>query len=276
MSHGMSVIDLDLTESPSQPAGSSWTNWSDTAGMVASIGCAIHCAAMPFVIAYLPALGLSFLADEAFHKWMALGCFLIALMAFVPGLRTHGRLTPVLIGSVGLVMISVAAFGFAGECCAACEANSVPAAQAELALAESDVTLVESDDSDLSTAEGAVCTEGCCPLCAAAESDSAVVSEISAPSSLVLSDNELPSEAAESEIMTSSIMSSSLIGSIVPWAHTARRVCAGHSSPAQSPIRLSLWLLQHRNSGDRDGRVVMTQVGRRAQPSTAVSFAQSQ
>ena len=79
---------------------------------------------MPFVIAYLPTLGLSFLADEAFHQWMAVGCFAIALMAFVPGLRKHGRLTPVIIGSLGLVMISVAAFGFAGQCCASCDSET--------------------------------------------------------------------------------------------------------------------------------------------------------
>ncbi|MFO0915802.1 MAG: MerC domain-containing protein [Pirellulales bacterium] len=96
--------------------------------MAASIGCAVHCAAMPFLIAYLPALGLSFLADEAFHKWMAVGCFVIALTAFIPGLRKHGRLTPVIIGSVGLVMTSIAAFGFAGECCTACGVGATSAA----------------------------------------------------------------------------------------------------------------------------------------------------
>ena len=99
------------------------SGWGDWVGVLASVGCAIHCAAMPFVIAYLPTLGLSFLADEAFHKWMAVGCFAIASMAFVPGLQKHGRLTPVIIGSFGLVMISVPAFGFAGQCCASCDSE---------------------------------------------------------------------------------------------------------------------------------------------------------
>ena len=127
--------------------------WSDWVGVVASIGCAIHCAAMPFVIAYLPALGLSFLADEAFHKWMALACFVIALTAFIPGLRKHGRLTPVAVASVGLVMISVAAFGFAGECCPACEsAASGGSSAGESSLAASTST--------------AACTDADCQLCA--------------------------------------------------------------------------------------------------------------
>ncbi len=107
-----------------QAAASRWSGLGDWVGMLASVGCAIHCAAMPFVIAYLPTLGLSFLADVSFHKWMAAGCFAIALMAFVPGLQKHGRLTPVILGSFGLVMISVAAFGFFAQCCASCDSET--------------------------------------------------------------------------------------------------------------------------------------------------------
>jgi hypothetical protein len=80
---------------------------------------------MPFVIAYLPLLGLSFLADEAFHKWMALVCFLIAIVAFIPGIRKHGNWLPVSIGAFGLVFITFAAFGLAGECCATCNATEI-------------------------------------------------------------------------------------------------------------------------------------------------------
>ncbi|QDV44487.1 MerC mercury resistance protein [Stieleria neptunia] len=153
MSRELSVIEVISAGPTEQSVRSGWSDW---AGMVASIGCAIHCAAMPLVIAYLPALGLSFLADEAFHKWMAGGCFAIALTAFIPGLRQHGRLTPVIIGSVGLMVISIAAFGFAGECCAACEsgAASIPAGT----LDESGKVL------DSATTE--VCTDDCCPHCA--------------------------------------------------------------------------------------------------------------
>ena len=100
-----------------------WNNsaWRDWVGIVASIGCAIHCAAMPFVIAYLPALGLSFLADEGFHQWMALACFLIAIVAFIPGLKKHGSWIPISIATVGLGLITFAAMGWAGDCCPSCE-----------------------------------------------------------------------------------------------------------------------------------------------------------
>lgn len=142
MSDAVAIVRHDsagLSADAIDSAASAPTAWSDWVGMIASIGCAIHCAAMPFVIAYLPALGLSFLADEAFHKWMAAGCFLIAIIAFLPGIRQHGRWTPVAIASVGLVMISVAAFGFAGECCPSCEVAA--------------------------EADGAVCTDEACTLC---------------------------------------------------------------------------------------------------------------
>ncbi|EMI58048.1 MerC domain-containing protein [Rhodopirellula sallentina] len=137
---------IELTTLPSNAIteeSSDNSTWRDWVGIVASIGCAIHCAAMPFVIAFLPALGLSFLADESFHQWMALACFLIAIAAFVPGFRKHRRMTPIAIASVGLVLITSAAFGMAGDCCAACETSTIAATDA------------------------AVCTDACCEHCTA-------------------------------------------------------------------------------------------------------------
>lgn len=91
--------------------------WADWVGMVASIGCAIHCAAMPLVIAYLPMLGLSWLADEGFHQWMALFCFGLAVMAFVPGWRKHRSFMPMFLGGAGVLLLTTAAFGLECDCC---------------------------------------------------------------------------------------------------------------------------------------------------------------
>lgn len=110
------------------PANTAWRDW---VGIVASVGCAIHCAAMPFVISLLPAFGLSFLADESFHKWMALACFVIALVAFIPGWRKHRRVLPAVIALVGITVITSAAFGMTGDCCAACDASVVAASPIE-------------------------------------------------------------------------------------------------------------------------------------------------
>lgn len=97
---------------------------ADWAGMIASIGCAIHCAAMPMALAYLPALGLTWLADEGFHKWMAVLCFGLAAAAFVPGWRKHGSLLPAMWGAAGLVLLTSAAFGLEGQCCPSCTTSS--------------------------------------------------------------------------------------------------------------------------------------------------------
>ncbi len=91
---------------------------ADSAGMIASIACAIHCAAMPLVISYLPLLGLEWLSDESFHQVMAVVCFGFALSAFIPGWKKHGSLAPTCVGLVGIVLLSGAAFGLEGSCCA--------------------------------------------------------------------------------------------------------------------------------------------------------------
>ena len=117
----------ELTVMPSGKSNTGIAAWRDWLGIVASIGCAIHCAAMPFVIASLPAWGLGFLADESFHKWMALICFLIAIVAFVPGLRKHRNWLPVSVGAAGLFLITFAAFGLAGECCPSCASTTTNA-----------------------------------------------------------------------------------------------------------------------------------------------------
>lgn len=167
----MNTADMTLMESEmSTTAASGTSTWKDWMGIVASIGCAIHCAAMPFVIAYLPALGLSFLADEAFHKWMALVCFLIAIVAFIPGIRKHGNWIPVSVGAFGLVFITFAAFGLAGECCPSCSAETTsgsesaavtPVAELSDSIA-SDTACAECDECDhcqSTSTEGASGTE---------------------------------------------------------------------------------------------------------------------
>lgn len=102
-------------------------SWLDFWGLAASVGCAIHCAMMPFVIAYLPVLGLSWLADEAFHFWMAIVCFAIAITSFVPGFRKHGNLIPLGLGAVGVtILLSHSLFGC--DCCSGCSATELQTA----------------------------------------------------------------------------------------------------------------------------------------------------
>ena len=144
--------------------------YRDWLGVAASVLCAIHCAAMPFVIGFLPLLGLSFLADPAFHQWMVGICLALALLAFIPGWRRHHKLAPGLIGIVGLSLISLAAFAGPDECCPTpCEeTTALAASEDEATCAESCCAPGEESTPPAETAlaatteEEAACTESCC------------------------------------------------------------------------------------------------------------------
>lgn len=130
--------------------------YPDWLGVGASVLCAIHCAAMPFVVGFLPLLGLSFLADPSFHKWMVLVCLVLALLAFVPGWRRHHRLAPTLIGLGGLGLISFAAFAGPEDCCPTPCGTTAPGEAALMSVAG------PGGDFD-SVADAAPCTAACCP-----------------------------------------------------------------------------------------------------------------
>ncbi|EAQ81899.1 MerC domain-containing protein [Blastopirellula marina] len=87
---------------------------------------------MPLAIGFLPMLGLRFLADESFHRWMAGACFVFALAAFVPGWRKHRRWLPSVIAICGLAVITSAAYGLSGECCETCAPTGVCSAELPL------------------------------------------------------------------------------------------------------------------------------------------------
>ena len=129
--------------------------WRDWLGVTASIACAIHCAAMPFVIGALPLLGLQFLADATFHRVMVAVCLGLALLAFVPGWRRHRKLTPALVAIGGLTLISVAAFVGEHDCC--------PTSTTEVAAADakSTASLLSPADTDNASSCAATGCTGC-------------------------------------------------------------------------------------------------------------------
>ncbi len=61
----------------------------DNFGIVASSLCLVHCLVLPFVLLFLPFLGLQFLASNLAHKYLAFFVFLFALTAIVPGYLQH-------------------------------------------------------------------------------------------------------------------------------------------------------------------------------------------
>ena len=113
-----------LNQTPPTPSNkTAWVTWADWTGLAASIACGIHCAAMPLLLSYLPSFGLSWLAHEGFHQWMTVACFLFAAAAFVPGWRKHKSLVPAFSGVIGITLLSLSAFVFGDECCAAAAQN---------------------------------------------------------------------------------------------------------------------------------------------------------
>jgi hypothetical protein len=62
---------------------------ADRIGATASFLCALHCAALPFVLALLPALGLGFLASHAFEHWFIAFATTLATTMLVRGYLRH-------------------------------------------------------------------------------------------------------------------------------------------------------------------------------------------
>ena len=143
-----------LNQTPATPSNkTAWVTWADWTGLAASIACGIHCAAMPLLLSYLPSFGLSWLAHEGFHQWMTVACFLFAAAAFVPGWRKHKSLVPAFSGVIGITLLSLSAFVFGDECCAAAAQN-----QGSQSAACTDAACTD-----------AACTDAACTACSEEE-----------------------------------------------------------------------------------------------------------
>ena len=78
----------------------------DNLGIIASAVCLVHCLAFPFLIAFLPVLGLQFLDTHESHLILGGLIWLFALFAIVPGYLKHKKL-PILLGTIaGLSLVT--------------------------------------------------------------------------------------------------------------------------------------------------------------------------
>ena len=78
---------------------------ADKAAISLSLICAVHCLAMPLVIALLPALASYGLADEAFHTWIILAVIPLSAFALTMGCKKHRQLNVLYTGLVGLFLL---------------------------------------------------------------------------------------------------------------------------------------------------------------------------
>ncbi|WP_430390941.1 MerC domain-containing protein [Dyella sp. 20L07] len=82
-----------------------WWSLADRVGATASFLCAIHCAALPFVLAILPLLGLGFLADHRFERGFVMFACALALVSLISGYRHHHRGLPLFLALPGLTLL---------------------------------------------------------------------------------------------------------------------------------------------------------------------------
>ena len=81
---------------------------ADTTGACLSVACAIHCLAMPLLIAVLPLIGLGFLASERAELVLITGAIGLAIGSLALGVRHHRSWRALLILIVALVFIATA------------------------------------------------------------------------------------------------------------------------------------------------------------------------
>ncbi len=108
---------------------------ADRVGATASFLCAVHCAALPFVLAVLPALGLGFLADHKFERVFIACASGLALVALIRGYHRHHVASPLCIAVAGLILLWAGAWIFDAESSLALHATLVTIGGCSVAFA---------------------------------------------------------------------------------------------------------------------------------------------
>lgn len=74
--------------------------------------CMLHCLATPLLIITVPAISLTFMVDEEFHKALVIFVLPVSFIALFLGCRRHKDRIVILFGSIGLIsLISIAFLG---------------------------------------------------------------------------------------------------------------------------------------------------------------------
>lgn len=75
-----------------------------------SLICTMHCLLLPAAITLLPALAATSLQDEMFHRLLLIAVLPTSMIALVMGCRKHQSRSIVLIGLLGLGILTLTAF----------------------------------------------------------------------------------------------------------------------------------------------------------------------
>ncbi|MBT4160299.1 MAG: MerC domain-containing protein [Gammaproteobacteria bacterium] len=82
----------------------------DTIAVVLSGVCMLHCLALPLVLTIFPILNIALLDEPTFHLIMIVFILPISLVALTIGCRQHKDPLTMILGGVGLVVLSFTAF----------------------------------------------------------------------------------------------------------------------------------------------------------------------
>ncbi|MCP8900772.1 MerC domain-containing protein [Gilvimarinus xylanilyticus] len=81
---------------------------TDKLAITLSLACAIHCLALPLLLALLPSLAALALDHESFHFWMVVAVIPSSLYALTLGCKKHRRVRVLLLGTIGLTLLVLA------------------------------------------------------------------------------------------------------------------------------------------------------------------------
>ncbi len=85
-------------------------SFADGIGVLSTSLCALHCLLVPVLLVAGTALPASFFTEEAFHETMLAISFPAAVVAFGIGCRQHKDRWVLILGSIGLIGLALAAF----------------------------------------------------------------------------------------------------------------------------------------------------------------------
>jgi hypothetical protein len=84
---------------------SHFRSWLDRLGATGSLVCAVHCAALPLLIALLPAIGVSAWLGHGFERGFVAFATLLGAFSLAMGYRRHRRVRALGMLAVGLAAL---------------------------------------------------------------------------------------------------------------------------------------------------------------------------
>lgn len=156
---------------------------ADRVGIFASVLCAIHCAAAPVLLLFLPAFG-SIWAHPASHVLVALLVVPLAIFSIRKGYQVHGRKWIMASAGLGILFVLIGAalpaFGNGGAGESTTKQSSGESVPVDGKAEETGTPLAECDDEcceecdyttsgDVLVQNEAGCVDGCCPTAVISE-----------------------------------------------------------------------------------------------------------